>query len=195
MRQMRLFIAVNLPVEIKRSLGSFIQVLRRFPLDARWVTEANLHLTLQFLGNVSEERVPAIVQGLNRAAAGVAPFKLVISGTGVFPSVERPRVLWVGVSGETIILTDLHRRVQEEMGLLGFEAERRRFSPHLTLLRIRSPWGFRKLLQKAEEYAERAKSFGETRVVSIELMQSELSPAGAKYYVLASMPLSGLPAV
>ena len=194
MRQMRLFIAVNLPVEIKRSLGSFIQVLRRFPLDARWVTEANLHLTLQFLGNVSEERVPAIVQGLNRAAAGVAPFKLVISGVGVFPSVERPRVLWVGVSGETIILTDLHRRVQEEMGLLGFEAERRRFSPHLTLAR-RSPRGFRKLLQKAEEYAERAKSFGETRVVSIELMQSELSPAGAKYYVLASMPLSGLPAV
>lgn len=195
MRQMRLFIAVNLPVEIKRSLGSFIQVLRRFPLDARWVTEANLHLTLQFLGNVYEEQVPAIVQGLNRAAAGVAPFKLVISGTGVFPSVERPRVLWVGVSGETIILTDLHRRVQEEMGLLGFEAERRRFSPHLTLARIRSPRGFRTLLDKAEEYAGKTKKFGNTRIVSMELMLSELSSKGAKYYVLASIPLSGLPVV
>jgi len=192
---MRLFIAVNLPVEIKRSLGSLIQVLRRFPLDARWVPEANLHLTLQFLGNVPEEQVPAIVQGLNLAAGEVAPFKLVISGVGVFPSVERPRVLWVGVSGETTALTDLQRRVQREMGLLGFAAEQRKFSPHLTLARIRSPRDIRNLLQKAGEYAEKTKKFGETRVVSIELMQSELSPAGAKYYVLASMPLSGLPAV
>jgi len=195
LRQMRLFIAVNLPVEIKRSLGSFIQVLRRFPLDARWVPEENLHLTLQFLGDTPEEQVPAIVQGLNLVAGEVAPFKLVISGVGVFPSVERPRVLWVGVSGETTALADLHRRVQREMGLLGFAAEQRKFSPHLTLARIRSPWDIRSLLQKAEEYAEGVKNFGEIKVVSIELMQSELRPAGAKYYVLASMPLSGLPAV
>ncbi len=192
---MRLFIAVNLPGEIKRTLGAFIQELRRFPADAKWVGEANLHLTLQFLGNVSEEQVPAIVQGLNLAAGEVTPFKLVISGVGVFPSVERPRVLWVGVSGETTVLADLHRRVQKEMGLLGFEPEQRKFSPHLTLARIRSPQGFRTLLDKAEEYAGRAKKFGETRIVSIELMLSELSPKGAKYYVLASMPLSGLPAV
>jgi adenosylcobinamide-GDP ribazoletransferase len=70
---MRLFIAVNLPVEIKRSLGSFIQVLRRFPLDARWVTEANLHLTLQFLGNVYEEQVRAalLVTGLIVLTGGI----------------------------------------------------------------------------------------------------------------------------
>ena len=120
---------MNLPVEIKRSLGSFIQVLRRFPLDARWVTEANLHLTLQFLGNVYEEQVPAIVQGLNRAAAGVAPFKLVISGVGVFPSVERPRVFWVGVSGETIILTDLHGGCKRRWVCWGLRRKGAGFTP------------------------------------------------------------------
>ncbi len=195
MRQMRLFIAVNLPGELKKSLDNLSLALRRFPSDAKWVGGANLHLTLQFLGNVPEDQVPAIVQGLNLAAGEVAPFKLVIGGVGVFPSVERPRVLWVGVSGDTTILAGLHRRVETEMGLLGFEPERRKFSPHLTLARIRSPLGFEKLLQKAEEYAGRSKKFGEARIVSIELMLSELGPKGAKYYVLASVPLSGLPAV
>ncbi len=186
---------MNLPGKVKRSLGELIQVLRRFPSDARWVEEANLHLTLQFLGNVSEEQVPAIVDGLNHAAEAVKPFKLELGGVGVFPTVERPRVLWVGVSGETLALEDLQRRVQREMGLLGFLAEQRKFSPHLTLARIRSPLGFRMLLKGAEEFTGRSKKFGDLQIISIELMLSELSPKGSKYYVLARIPLSGFPTV
>lgn len=150
MRQMRLFIAVNFPEKIKRTLGAFIRGLSQIPSDLKWVREENLHLTVQFLGNVPEERVPAVSAALQKSVTGIAPFRLVLKGVGVFPSVERPRVLWAGIGGETAPLLILQRQVQREMGLMGFEPEKRKYSPHLTLARARSPYGFIDVMEKAE---------------------------------------------
>lgn len=189
MRQMRLFIAVNFPDEIKRALGSFIKTLSKVPSDLKWVGEENLHLTVQFLGNVSEEQVPAVSTALQNSMAGIAPFKLILEGVGAFPSVERPRVLWVGISGETTSLFLLHRQVQREMGLLGFEPEKRKFSPHLTLARARSPYGFSDVMEQAQGVTGTGKVFGTARIASIELMLSELQAKGPRYLVLSRVPL------
>jgi len=191
MRQMRLFVAINFPDQVKQVLGSLIKELRRFPAGARWVEERNLHLTVQFLGNAPEGQVPDIVASLERSAAGVPPFKLELGGVGVFPSIERPRVFWAGVTGETAVLSRLHHRVREEEAGLGFVPEKRRFSPHLTLARLRSPQGFAEVMERAEGLARQHGKFGSTAINSVELMLSELGPGGAKYSILARIPLSG----
>lgn len=188
MRQLRLFIAVNLPEGVKSALGSVIGELRKLPSDAKWVESKNLHLTVQFLGNVAEDRVPDVVAALKRSADGIVPFRLDFAGVGAFPSKYRPRVLWVGVSGETGALSHLHSRVQQEMGGLGFKPEKRRFSPHLTLARVRSPMGFPAVMEKAEELARVNGIFGTAKISSVELMLSELSPKGPRYFVMAGVP-------
>ncbi|OPY57751.1 MAG: 2',5' RNA ligase family [Pelotomaculum sp. PtaU1.Bin035] len=172
-------------------LESLIKELRQLPSDAKWVDSKSLHLTVQFLGNVPEIHVPVIVNALNRSVACVAPFKLNLNGIGVFPSIERPRVLWMGMSGETAMLSRLHHQVQKELGHLGFEPEKRRYSPHLTLARVRSPLGFSAVMERAEKLAGKYSILGLINIASIELMLSELSPRGPKYFVLARIPLIG----
>lgn len=190
LRQMRLFIAVNFPEEIKKTLGAFTRSLSQIPSDLKWVREDNLHLTVQFLGNVSEEQVPAVSTALQNSVAGIAPFKLVLEGIGAFPSIARPRVLWVGINGDTPTLLMLHRQVQREMELLGFEPEKRKFSPHLTLARARSPYGFADVVNKAKEVMGTSKAFGTARIDSIELMLSKLETKGPQYFVLSRVSLS-----
>lgn len=190
MRQMRLFIAVNFPEEIKRTLGTFIRKLSKIPSDLKWVREENLHLTIQFLGNVTEDQVSSVNNALQKSVSGVAPFKLVLEGIGAFPSIERPRVLWVGISGDSPSLLLLHRQVQREMELLGFEPEKRKFSPHLTVARARSPYGFADVMEKAKEVMEISEIFGTANIGSIELMLSKLESKGPQYSVLSQVPLS-----
>jgi len=186
---MRLFIAINFSDEIKELLGKLMRALRQIPADLKWVAEENLHLTLQFLGEVAPERIGAISEGIEKAAAGSKPFMLSLAGVGVFPSVERPRVLWVGVDGEVASLIGLQRKVQKEMGLLGFASDKKKFSAHLTLARARTPQGFTAVMAKAQEFANKG-AFGTARVGSIELMQSELLPGGPRYSVLFRAILS-----
>lgn len=190
MRQMRLFVAVNFPQEIKQALGSFINELRAMPADMKWVGAQNLHLTVQFLGNTGEDLAPRVVEALKRSAVSVSPFYLSLGGVGVFPSKDRPRVIWVGVHDETAVLADLHRKVQRELGQLGFAPDQKRFSPHLTLARLRSPQGFSAVIEKAEKIA-RGKEFGRAKIASVDLMLSELSPQGPRYSVLAGIQLPG----
>ncbi|MGI6490820.1 MAG: RNA 2',3'-cyclic phosphodiesterase [Pelotomaculum sp.] len=186
---MRLFIAINFSDEIKEFLGKLVRALRQIPADLKWVSEENLHLTLQFLGEVAPERVDSISEGIQKAAAGSKPFMLSLTGVGVFPSVERPRVLWVGVNGDVASLTSLQKKVQREMGLLGFAPDKKKFSAHLTLARARTPRGFTAVMAKAREFAGKG-AFGTARVGSIELMQSELLPGGPRYSVLSRAIMS-----
>ncbi|MFA4885718.1 MAG: RNA 2',3'-cyclic phosphodiesterase [Desulfotomaculaceae bacterium] len=190
LRQMRLFVAVNFPLEIKQALGSFINKLRAIPADMKWVGTQNFHLTMQFLGNTGEDLVPRVVEALNRSALGVSPFCLTLGGVGVFPSKDRPHVFWAGVHGETAVLSELHGKVQRELGQLGFAPDQKRFSPHLTLARLRSPQGFPAVFNQAEKVA-RGREFGRVKIASVDLMLSELGPHGPRYSVLAGIQLAG----
>jgi 2'-5' RNA ligase len=188
MGQMRLFVAVNLPDSLKKTLADLQRELKGIPADAKWVGARNLHLTVQFLGDVSGEQVPEIVFALQEAARGISPFTLDIARTGVFPGTERARVFWAGVGGELPVFSLLHRRVQGTLAPLGFIPEKRPFSPHLTLARLRSPRGADLLLEKARVLPGAGK-FGTFRVESVDLMQSELDRSGAKYSCLAGVNL------
>lgn len=188
MRQMRLFIAINFPDPVKRSLAIIQEELKRVASDAKWVEEENIHLTVKFLGDAGEGQVSSIVSAIRAAARGFEPFGLDLAGTGVFPGMKSPRVLWVGLTGDLAALSSLQMRVQDSLAPLGFPPEKRRFSPHLTLARLRSPRGSELLLERAVAVIgeEKIASF---KVTGVDLMQSELERSGPRYYRLSGVSL------
>ena len=153
----------------------------------RWVAEANLHVTLKFLGSVEDKKVAQIMQALEEALRSVQCFSLLGKGIGVFPNIMRARVLWIGLQSQ-----GLHRiaeGVETALEPLGFPRERRDFAPHLTLGRWRNP-GLQP--QKLKEQIERWQGydFGQSKVDDVVLFQSVLKPNGAVYSPLGVIRLS-----
>ena len=184
---MRLFVAVNLPDDVRRGIRTASERLRSADLPVTWVDAAGIHLTLRFLGEVEEARRDEIARGVAAAVRGARPFLLPIAGFGAFPSVERPRVIWVGCEGVPP-LELLQHRLEQEMERVGFPLEGRPFRPHLTLGRVKksgSPARFRNLESLLDGLAFEA----ETLVQSVELMESRLGPDGAVYRAVQSVAL------
>jgi len=150
------------------------------------VAEPNLHLTLKFLGQVAEARVPAIAEAL-RAAAALPAFDLELRGLGAFPTPDRPRVLWVGAGQGAAAAATLAARVDAGLAALGFLHETRAFASHVTLGRVRTPRLNPGLAERLHGAGDR--DFGRVRVGAVSLMRSQLSPAGARYTELAALAL------
>ncbi|SCW52013.1 2'-5' RNA ligase [Paenibacillus tianmuensis] len=131
----RLFVAVPAPPSVISSAESLFLGLKDQFTFARWVHPQDLHLTVQFLGDVARNRIDQISQAIGQAAAGAAPFSLHFQGLGVFGKPSAPSVLWAGVQGEVEKLGQLQRRIEDAMTTLGFAAENRPYKPHLTLAR------------------------------------------------------------
>lgn len=134
----RLFVALDLPPVIKSRLATLIDAVRPVVPDARWVSPANLHLTLSFLGRVEPSRIPGVAHALGTAVSGLVDFPLTLDGTGAFPSARRARVVWVGLSDPAGGLRALVALVRESLRSLGFEDDRP-FQAHVTLARLRNP--------------------------------------------------------
>lgn len=136
--QLRLFVAVTLPPEVKETLAGVIGRLREAGVPGvRPVAPEAVHITLKFLGNVDAARVPDLAAALTAAGDGAVPFQIALQGVGGFPSLEAPRALWAGVADGADGLAGLARQVDEACASAGFPRERRPFSPHLTLARMR----------------------------------------------------------
>ncbi|KPV58398.1 hypothetical protein QJ48_16650 [Paenibacillus sp. A3] len=131
----RLFVAVPAPPSVISTAESWVLRLKDQLTFAKWVHPQDLHLTLQFLGDVERDRIERIAQAIGQAAAGAAPFSLHFQGLGVFGKPSAPSVLWAGVQGEVEKLGQLQSRVEDAMKTLGFAAENRPYKPHLTLAR------------------------------------------------------------
>jgi len=177
---MRIFLALDLPSEIKSALADLLRKLKRVaPPAISWAREPGLHLTLKFLGEIEETRLPGIVAAMQSVADTTPAFPLVVRGTGVFPPEPRPpRILWVGFE-ETPPLIDFQRRLETGMETLDFPREARPFHPHLTLGRIKAPGGLGAVLDiwtKNEKIV-----WGEMTVREVILFQSILRPSGAEY--------------
>ncbi len=188
---MRLFVAINLPLEERDRLQRAAGVLRAAHLPVRWVQADALHLTLKFLGEVPEERAGEIESALDAAAAGYAPFELELRGLGGFPNLANPRVVWVGVHAPPE-LARLAAAVEEAMADLGFPREGRAFTPHLTLGRAERDaraGQFRELGRLAAAFDFAA----QVPARSVDLMRSHLSPRGARYERLHAAPLAATP--
>jgi len=189
--QIRSFIAIELSEEAKKGLARLRKELERDEHRfVKWVDPRGIHLTLKFLGNIASKRVTEITEAMKKAAQGISPFHLEISGLGTFPNLKQPRVFWVGVGGELDKLSTLQQNIDLALAALGFTKEERPFVPHLTLARTR----------EGASPPER-KSFGElvgatifedkypVEVESIRLMRSQLTPAGAIYTCLSVVGL------
>jgi 2'-5' RNA ligase len=176
---MRLFVAVNLPAPTRAALWHAVEPLRRAGYPFRWVREDAIHLTLKFLGEVSSDREGDVIEAIDRATEGIASFTLALGGFGAFPNPRRARILWVGC--EPVPSLELvYHRVEEGMHVAGFPLEGRPFRPHLTLGRLQRDARPAKL-HGLDGALERLSYASELTVQSVDLMESELTRAGARY--------------
>jgi 2'-5' RNA ligase len=176
---MRTFIALEISPEIQAALEQAISHLKYAGADVKWVRPGAVHLTLKFLGEITEAKASEVGAALDRIAGASARFELAIGRIGAFPKVEYPRVIWVGLdkgAGESIALAG---SVDAEMSRLGFDAESRPFAPHLTIGRVRSSKNRDRLKEKISSFAMPA--VGGCTVASIVLFKSTLTPQGSIY--------------
>ena len=184
---MRLFVAFGLPPRERREIHESCAVLRERDLPVRWVPPDRYHVTLKFLGEVDDERVEALAGALHGAARETEPFEVELSGVGAFPTIRRPRVLWLGVDASPR-LRSLKQDVEWAMAGEGFEREARTFHPHLTLGRA-LPDGGAGAFRGLDEVAAEMDVSCAVRLDGIELMRSVLSSEGPRYSVVSSIPL------
>jgi len=187
----RAFVAVNLDPGLKESVAVVQERLKAARADVGWVKPENLHLTLKFLGQVADASVQAIAEAIESAASGYGAFRLAFAGVGAFPQPRSARVVWVGIREGGEGLVGLQARLAAELQPLGFPPETRPFAPHLTLGRVRGPGRREQLAQVLTSLP--AEPLGEMVLDRIELMKSDLRPDGARYSILRSFPLGGLP--
>jgi RNA 2',3'-cyclic 3'-phosphodiesterase len=183
---MRLFIAVNLPSEIRDRVAAVQDRLRHAQADVSWVRAENIHVTVKFLGETEEKRLRRVRPALAEVALGGTSFSMEVSGVGCFGG-RIPRVVWVGVGKGAETLTKLAERIETGLARVGFPKERRGFTAHLTLGRVRSPRNAEALVAALQEFHE--EQFGTFMATQFELMQSELHPTGSVYTVLERFPL------
>ena len=188
MFQLRCFIAISLPEELKAKISGIKEKLKSAGADVSWTRPEGMHLTLKFFGEIEDKKIPKIEKALDMAVDGITTFTLSVSGMGIFPDMRRPRVVWIGLKEEGDNLIRLHKGVDEELKKTGFPSEDRRFTPHITLGRIRSNRNIEKLLKLID--AEKGVDSGSFEVSDLHLIKSELKPSGAVYTELYSVMLS-----
>ena len=184
---MRLFLAIELPTEIKTVLSKLQTELRQLPASVSWTKPDNLHLTLIFLGEVEAARLLALKHVCAEAARRFTPFTLALNGVGVFPTARNPKVLWAGLTDEATVLAHLHHELEERLVPQGFGRKDKAFHPHLTIGRIKALGGAKPLVERALAQPLPALQFTATELV---LMQSQLDPGGSIYTPLAHAPFS-----
>jgi 2'-5' RNA ligase len=181
----RAFIAVNLAAPVIEEIAKVRAVLQEAKGDIRWTRLEGLHLTLKFLGDIERNQVEPILAAMRETMCSRLPLHILAQGLGAFPHLRRPRVLWVGLSGEGP--QEMSEAIETALMPLDFPPEEREFTPHLTLGRVRSLRGWEHVLAGVKEYEHTC--FGESTIDQVTLYQSELRPDGAVYTSLGSAPL------
>ena len=190
MSLLRAFIAVELPLEIRKTVCAATSKLRNeIGALVRWVPIENMHLTLKFLGDVSPSNVELLSEMLRAEMDLFNCFELRLNGLGSFPNLKRPRVLYIGIQAPAA-LESLRRGIESASRRLGYESEERGFSPHLTLGRVKQNITAteQQVIRRALEQTK-IDSLGTARVDSVQLFKSDLKPTGSVYTQLYSAPL------
>ncbi len=187
--KIRCFIAVSLPVQTKKWLSSCQRQLQETKMKASWPKPGTMHLTLKFLGPIPTDRIQEIESCMTRIASQTLPFFLYGSGLGVFPSVKRARTLWAGIRGQTDLLEKLVKDL--DLGLyeaIGIKKKKKRFSPHLTLARVKNSLPPKKIISLMQAFDELRSD--EFHVKKINLIKSTLTQHGAIHEILFSASFS-----
>jgi RNA 2',3'-cyclic 3'-phosphodiesterase len=184
---MRLFVAGNLPAAIRDLIHADAAPLRAAVPAVKWVAAPALHITLKFLGECDERQVDTLTAALSGLGERHAPIDIYLTEIGAFPNFRRPRVVWVGMTGENR-LRALARDIDQALAPLGFAAETRAFQAHLTLGRVRAEMTPADSAALAAE-ARTFRPVGAFTVQTVDLMRSELGAGGSRYSVMAAVPL------
>ncbi|TWT77376.1 2',5' RNA ligase family [Posidoniimonas polymericola] len=184
----RTFIAVEASAEVRTGAVAAKQRLAAHGSDYRWVEKENLHFTLQFLGDITDQEIVDVCGRVTAAVEGFEPFEIAAQGVGAFPSADRPKTLWVGVGEGGEPFTELHAAIDDQLADLGFRGENRRYVPHLTIGRlIRNTRPSRELADQLSSLADF--EAGKMLVDAVTVFASQLRPDGPEYHVLARVTL------
>ncbi len=187
-QQVRTFVAVEVSEAVRAAAAKVIRQLARWDSSLKWVDPQNMHLTLKFLGEVESVEIPDICRAVQEAATEVPSFTFEVAGVGAFPKLERPRTVWLGVTAGAEELAELQRHLEKGLKKLGYPPENRRFSPHLTLGRVRHPGPELAELSKMIESLS-GQTGGTTEVDEVTVFSSELTREGPIYQALAHAAL------
>jgi 2'-5' RNA ligase len=176
----RIFVAIDISDKARASVADYIENLRRHFAQIRvgWERAEKLHLTMKFLGDIDETRLENLIEAVENTARQVSDFKLQISSTGVFPSLKKARILWLGLEDEKGSLRNLNEILEVECEKLNFAKEKRDFKPHLTIARLREPHKSLELVRAHVENDFKTSSFDVNEVI---VFQSELQTSGSLY--------------
>ena len=176
----RVFCAIEIPENIRQRISQHAQHLHEALPDvqASWTKPDNIHLTLKFFGNISQQQALKASEAAARAVDGLGSFTIQVEGAGSFPPRGPAKVLWMGISDPTGKLVQLQQKFESECEQEGFPKEARAFHPHLTVARLRTTRGARAL---AEQHKQLGFAGGMVSVSSLILFRSELSSKGSTY--------------
>jgi len=185
--KIRAFIAFELPENVRTAIVKIQERFGPYRFNVRWVKTANIHLTLKFLGNIGREQIDPIETAILKAVADFKPLSLAAKGVGVFPGIKRPRVIWIGVSGQAQLLIQLQKSIDQQLTTIGFARENRSFKAHLTIGRVKGRINPGHLADAiGETTGFEPEPFTADRVI---LYQSDLQPAGPIYTRLKCLKL------
>jgi 2'-5' RNA ligase len=183
----RAFLAIDVPDSYRVGLAAVQDALKKSGADVKWVTPANIHLTLKFFGEITSAQVEAIAAAAGAIAAATPVLTLQAQSLGTFPGPKNPRVIWVGLAGQTEALGNLVQELEQAFAALGFPPENRPFTPHLTLGRVRSGRGREALCSLIQSLT--LPPFQAFTMTQMVLYQSTLRPTGALYTPLQKITL------
>ena len=187
----RSFISIAIDPQVLEKIRGFqeelIKKVGKTANRVSWVKPETIHLTLKFLGDIPVNQINSIITSLQRAADGVEAFSLNFEGLGVFPNLQKPRVIWIGISEGIDPLQKLHLRVEQELARTGIPREKKKFSGHLTLGRIRTLGDARALHDLLLSVLSPVAGLSAVR--DIRLIKSELYPSGAVHTELGRISL------
>lgn len=186
----RVFLAIDLPGDVKEQIVAIQNKLKFLLEGVRWVRPEGIHLTLKFFGDILSDDIAQISEVIENKTRDAVPTTFNTDKIGAFPNLERPRVLWLGMTGDTQKLLTLQQAIETGLEPHGFKREKRRFRPHLTLGRAKSSRGMILGLSEAVT-TENNYNTGDFTAQGLTLFQSELKPGGAVYTELAYFPFEG----
>lgn len=185
---MRLFIALNLPAELRSRIATdVLEPLQAQLPGVRWVREETLHVTLLFLGECGRAVLHEVQAVVREVAAARKPVEVSLSGLGAFPNPERPRVVWLGL-GDPAPVQELHRALEREHTRLGLPLKGRTYHPHVTLARVPQKAGY-EVGDTLAPTLTTVQFEAPVTFSSVDLMSSELTPRGPRYTALLTAPL------
>ena len=178
----RLFVSLPVPAKVRKAIADIARELdAQMPSEAvRWTPMEQIHVTLKFLGKVDSSAVPELERALKASVDGIEAFELHLADLGAFPSRRNPRVIWMGLAGDLEVLLRLQTQVLQAVARWSEKEENRKFTPHLTIGRVREP---QRQISAALEAAS-APEFKPWRAEQVLLMRSQLSPHGATHTVV-----------